>query len=59
MLAMRALIARARGYQVAFRDYAEGYRTRAVSLGFTGHIAIAEETLSAPTSARAETDAWM
>ena len=56
---MRALIARARGDQVAFRDYAEGYRTRAVSLGFAGHIAIAEEMLSARTSARAETDAWM
>jgi len=56
---MRALIARARGDQVAFRDYAEGYRTRAVSLGFAGHIAIAEEMLSARTLARAETDAWM
>jgi hypothetical protein len=42
LLRMRALLARARGDDVAYRDLVSRYRTMAKSLGFEGHIAWAE-----------------
>jgi hypothetical protein len=42
LLRLRALVARARGDEAAYRDLAERYRACAKSLGFEGHIAMAE-----------------
>ena len=42
LLRLRALLARARGDDVAYRDLASRYRAMAESLGFEGHIAWAE-----------------
>ena len=42
LLRLRALLARARGDDVAYRDLANRYRAMAESLGFEGHIAWAE-----------------
>ena len=38
LLRLRALLARANGDDVAYRDLAERYRAMAESLGFEGHI---------------------
>ncbi len=42
LLRLRALLARARGDEAAYRDYRDRYRDMATSLGFEGHIAWAE-----------------
>jgi adenylate cyclase len=42
LLRLRALLARTRGDEVTYRDFADRYRAMAESLGFEGHIAIAE-----------------
>src|SRR6516164_1019224 len=42
LLRLRALLARARGDEAAYREYRDRYRTMATSLGFEGHIAWAE-----------------
>ena len=42
LLRLRALLARARGDDVAYRDLANRYREMAESLGFEGHIAWAD-----------------
>ena len=42
LLRLRALLARARGDDVAYRDYRDRYRAMATSLGFEGHMAWAE-----------------
>jgi hypothetical protein len=42
LLRLRALFARARGDDVAYRDLVDRYRAMAKSLGFEGHIAWAE-----------------
>ena len=42
LLRMRALLARARGDEDAYRDLVSRYRATAKSLGFEGHMAIAE-----------------
>ena len=42
LLRLRALLARARGDEVAYRELADRYRAIAKSLGFEGHIAMAE-----------------
>jgi class 3 adenylate cyclase len=42
LLRLRALLARARGDRVAYRDYRDRYRAMAESLGFEGHMAWAE-----------------
>ena len=42
LLRLRALLARARGDETAYRDYRDRYRDMARSLGFEGHIAWAE-----------------
>ena len=42
LLRMRALLARAHGDDAAYRDFADRYRAMAKSLGFEGHMAIAE-----------------
>ena len=42
LLRLRALLARARGDDVAYRDLADRYRAMAESLGFEGHIAMAD-----------------
>ena len=42
LLPLRALLARARGDEVAYRDLVGRYRAMAKSLGFEGHIAMAE-----------------
>ena len=39
---MRALLAHARGDDTAYRDYRDRYRAMATSLGFEGHMAMAE-----------------
>jgi hypothetical protein len=41
LLRLRALLARARGDDVAYRELADRYRAMAESLGFEGHIAMA------------------
>src|SRR5262249_29215004 len=43
LLPLRALLARARGDDVAYRDFAQRYRSLAESLGFKGHIAMARD----------------
>jgi hypothetical protein len=42
LLRLRALLSRARGDDVAYRDLVSRYRAMAESLGFEGHIAWAE-----------------
>jgi class 3 adenylate cyclase len=42
LLRLRTLLARARGDDVAYRDLVNRYRAMAESLGFEGHIAMAE-----------------
>jgi class 3 adenylate cyclase len=42
LLRLRALLARARGDKVTYRDFADQYRKMATKLGFDGHIAMAE-----------------
>jgi len=42
LLRLRALLARARGDEVAYRDFRDRYRDMAKTLGFEGHIAWAE-----------------
>ena len=42
LLRLRALLARARGDGVAYRDLVGRYRTMAADLGFEGHMAMAE-----------------
>jgi class 3 adenylate cyclase len=43
LLRLRALLARARGEDVAYRHYRDHYRNMAAALGFEGHLAMAEE----------------
>jgi class 3 adenylate cyclase len=43
LLRLRALLARAHGDDVAYRDLVRRYRTMAESLGFEGHLAWAED----------------
>ena len=40
LLRLRALLARARGDEAAYRDYRDRYRAMATSLGFEGHIEV-------------------
>jgi adenylate cyclase len=42
LLRLRALLARAKGDEVAYRDHRDRYRKMATDLGFEGHIAMAE-----------------
>ena len=42
LLRLRALLARARGDDIAYRDYRDRYRAMAISLGFEGHMQWAE-----------------
>jgi hypothetical protein len=42
LMRLHALLARARGDNVAYRDYRDRYRAMAESLGFEGHIAWAK-----------------
>jgi hypothetical protein len=39
---MRALLARSHGDDVAYRALVDRYRAMAISLGFEGHIAMAD-----------------
>ena len=48
LLRLRALLARARGDDVAYRDLVNRYRDMAKTLGFEGHIAWAEAICPAP-----------
>ena len=41
LLRLRALLARARGDEASYRDFAERYRAMATSFGFEGHMALA------------------
>jgi adenylate cyclase len=42
LLHLRALVARARGDEVTYRTFRDRYRAMATSLGFEGHMALAE-----------------
>jgi adenylate cyclase len=42
LLRLRALLARAHGDEATYRDFVDRYRIMATSLGFEGHIAVAE-----------------
>ena len=42
LMRLRALLARARGDEAAYRDFRDRYRAMATSLGFEGHIKWAE-----------------
>ncbi len=42
LLRLRALVARARGEEIRYRELAQRYRDLATSLGFEGHMAMAE-----------------
>jgi hypothetical protein len=42
LLRSRALLARARGDEVSYRNFRDRYRAMAKSLGFEGHIAMGE-----------------
>ena len=48
LLRLNALLARTHGDEVAYRDFADRYRALATSLGFEGHIAIAEAMPTSP-----------
>ena len=43
VLRLRALLAKVRGDEAAYRDYRDRYRAMATSLGFEGHMKWAEE----------------
>ena len=43
LLRMRALLARAQGDDRGYRDWRDRYRERATSLGFEGHVKLAEQ----------------
>ena len=45
LLRLRALLARARGDDVAYRDLADRYRAMSTSLGFEGHMAMANSMM--------------
>ncbi|MCV7382387.1 ATP-binding protein [Mycolicibacter longobardus] len=45
LLRMRALLARAKGDEVGYRDLAHRYRMRATEVGYEGHIAMAEDMM--------------
>jgi adenylate cyclase len=45
LLRLRALLARARGDEDAYRDYRDRYRAMATELGFEGHMKWAEAML--------------
>ncbi|WP_029113366.1 adenylate/guanylate cyclase domain-containing protein [Mycobacterium sp. URHB0044] len=47
LLRLRALLARSRGDDIAYRDLVSRYRARAESLGFEGHIALSEAMIEA------------
>ena len=42
LLRLRALLAKAHGDEVAYRDFRDRYRAMATSLGFEGFIALAD-----------------
>jgi hypothetical protein len=42
LLRLRALLSRARSDEMGYRDYRDRYRAMATSLGFEGHIAMAQ-----------------
>ena len=42
LLRLRAMLARARGDEVAYRDLVDRYRTMAAALSFEGHMAWAQ-----------------
>jgi adenylate cyclase len=42
LLRLNALIAKARGDEAGYREFRDGYRARAKSVGFEGHMAMAE-----------------
>ncbi len=42
LLRLRALLARARGDESSYRDFAQRYRETAAPHGFEGHMALAE-----------------
>ena len=42
LLRLRALLARARGDEASYRDFAQRYRAMAMSFGFEGHLALAQ-----------------
>jgi len=42
LLRLRALVARARGDEASYRDFADRYRAMATSFGFEGHMALAQ-----------------
>jgi hypothetical protein len=42
LLRLRALLARARGDETAYRDFRDHYRAMATALGFEGHMKWAE-----------------
>jgi hypothetical protein len=42
LLRLNALIANARGDEAGYREFRDRYRARAKSVGFEGHMAIAE-----------------
>ena len=43
LLRLRALVARGRGDESTYRDYRDRYLAMATSLGFEGHIAVAQQ----------------
>jgi class 3 adenylate cyclase len=48
LLRLRALLARARGEEASYRELANRYRALATSLGFEGHMAMAEAMTVSP-----------
>jgi adenylate cyclase len=42
LLRLRALLAQTHGDEVSYRDYRDRYRAMATSLGYEGHMAMAE-----------------
>jgi adenylate cyclase len=42
LLRLRALLAQTQGDEVSYRDYRDRYRAMATSLGYEGHMAMAE-----------------
>jgi adenylate cyclase len=48
LLRLNALLARTRGDEAGYRDFADRYRALATSLDFEGHIAIAEAMPTSP-----------
>jgi hypothetical protein len=58
LLRLRALLARARGDDTAYRQFSDRYQARATNLGFEGHMALAKSMAAGHPSSTAMAALW-